>query len=138
MPETAYTTEFVAETLGVPRRTLLHWASEGLLAPAQYERIRRVPVLWSEKNIREASVLVHLRKSRLSLQRIRSIMAYLRGLGHNPMSTGEFVVLMGSRGKPSEIVKICTSGEAIALMTKHRGQYMLPLWSPEEETPGKR
>jgi DNA-binding transcriptional MerR regulator len=138
MPAACYTTAHVSEALGVPQRTLLHWVSEGFLQPVQWEKTRRVPVLWSEKNVREASVLVHLRKSRLSLQKIRSIMAYLRGLGHNPMSTGEFVVLTGSKGKPSEIVKICTSGEAIALMTKHRGQYMLPLWSPEGAPVGKR
>ena len=136
MPET-YTTEFVADTIGMSRRTLLHWVSEGLIQPVQWENTRRVPVLWSEKNVREASVLLHLRKSRLSLQKIRSIMAYLRGLGHNPLSTGEFVVFTGSKGKPSEIVKICTTGEAIALMKSHRGQLMLPLFNPEE-TPSKR
>jgi DNA-binding transcriptional MerR regulator len=134
----AYTTAYVADALGVPQRTLLHWVSEGLIEPAQWERTRRVPVLWSEKNVREASVLVHLRTSRLSLQKIRGIMGYLRRLGHNPLSTGQFLVLTGSTGKPSQLVKVCASGEALQLMTRGQGQLMLPLWSPEEAPIGKR
>jgi DNA-binding transcriptional MerR regulator len=132
MDGATYTSDVVAEAVGVPYRTLMRWVEEGLIIPAVHPKKHRVPVQWSEKNLREVDILAQLRKCNLSLQQIRGIMTYLRKLGDNPFSSGEFIVLLGPDGSPQELVKIRNGGEALALMKKHRGQLMLPLWSPAQ------
>jgi hypothetical protein len=75
-------------------------------------------------------VIVGLRRAGLSLQKIKEACAYLRSLGHNPMSTGTFLVVRTGKGEAKDLVKICTTGEALALV-KDRGQLVLPLWTED-------
>lgn len=133
MDAVTYTSDVVADAVGIPYRTLMRWVEEGLVVPAIHPKKHRIPVQWSEKNLREVGILGQLRKCKLSLQQIRGIMDYLRELGDNPFSSGEFILLLGADGLPEELVKIRNGVEAIALMKKHRGQLMLPLWNSAKD-----
>jgi len=125
-----YTAHAVAELLRVPYSTLMRWVGVGLLAPEGARGGRRRATTWRVKDVREASILVALRRAGFSLQRLRAAMAYLRSIGHNPMSTGEFLVVRGGDGEPADLIKVCSSGEAIDLI-RRRGQMVLPLWTPD-------
>lgn len=127
-----YTAAQAAQLLGMPYRTLMAWAEGGLLNPEGARRGRRYPTTWHEKDVREASVLVALRRVGFSLQRLREAMDYLRSLGHNPMSSGRFLVVRTGDGHLSELLKFCDTGEAIALLQRP-GQLVLPLWTPDSE-----
>jgi hypothetical protein len=131
MDAITYTSDYVAQVAGVPYRTLMRWVQQDLIRPQYYARKNRVPVEWSAKNVREAVILARMRTCRLSMQKIREVLKYLRGIGHNPLSTGDFLVLMDRDGRPEEVIKVCTTGEALKLMGKGRGQLVLPLWNPE-------
>ena len=133
MDAVTYTSDIVADAVGIPYRTLMRWVEEGLVIPAIHPKKHRIPVQWSKKNLREVGILGQLRKYKLSLQQIRGIMNYLRELGDNPFSSGEFILLLGSDGLPEELVKIRNGGEALSLMKTHRGQLLLPLWQPRRE-----
>ncbi|MBN1572537.1 MAG: MerR family transcriptional regulator [Deltaproteobacteria bacterium] len=121
-----------ARILNIPYRTLMRW-SEGGLINVEGGGYRGKGTLWTELNIREASVIYALRTARLSLQKIRDIMEYLKSLGENPMSSGDFLVVKGEDGEPREIIKFVSTGEAISLLKRTRGQLVLPLWKPGDE-----
>lgn len=121
----------VARILKIPYRTLMRWSEEGLIL-VEGGGYRGKGTLWTEKNIREASVIYSLRTARLSLQKIKDIISYLKSLGENPMSSGEFLVIRKIDGEPREIVKFVTTGEAVSLLKESRGQLILPLWKPEK------
>ena len=131
---TTYTSAEVAELAGTPYRTLMRWAAQGLLNPEGAHPGRGVgrwqPTTWHAKDVREASILAGLRRAGFSLQRLREGIEYLRSIGHNPMSTGEFLAVRDGDGHPSELIKVCDSGEAIALLQKP-GQMVFRLWVPE-------
>lgn len=123
----------VAGKIGTPYRTLMHWVGQGLLNPEGARRGRRYASTWNAKDLREATILAALRRAGFSLQRLRKAFEYLRSVGHNPMSTGEFVVVHTGKGEPAELIKFCTSGEALALI-RDPGQVVMPL-PPMEPDP---
>jgi DNA-binding transcriptional MerR regulator len=122
----------VAKLLEIPYRTLMRW-SEGGLIDVEGGGYRGKGTLWTEKNIREASVIYALRTARLGLKKIEEIMGYLKGIGETDISAGDFLVIRGEDGEPREIVKFVTTGEAISLLKETRGQLILPLWRPEDQ-----
>jgi DNA-binding transcriptional MerR regulator len=111
----------------------MQWVQYGLLHPEGANRGRRYTTTWREKDAREASILAALRTAGFSLQRLRQAIDYLRDLGHNPMSTGEFIVIRRSGGEPADVIKITDSGEAIPLL-RDRGQLVMPLWRPDQNS----
>ena len=127
-----YTAAQAAELSETPYRTIMRWAVQGLLNPEGAGRGRRYPTIWRDKDIREASVLVGLRRAGFSLPRLREAISYLRSLGQNPMSTGRFLAVRNGDGHPSELIKFCNTGEAVALL-QQPGQLVLPLWTPGQE-----
>ncbi len=132
---TTYTSAEVAELAGTPYRTLMRWAAQGLLNPEGAHPGRGVgrwqPTTWRDKDVREASILTGLRRAGFSLQRLREGIEYLRSIGHNPMSTGAFLAVRDGDGPPSELIKLCDSGEAIALL-QQPGQMVFRLWVPDQ------
>jgi len=128
---TTYLGREVAEIHGIPYRTLMRWAEDGLLNPVGARRGHRYPATWHETDVREASVLAGLRRAGFSLQRLREAVDYLRSIGHNPMSSGAFLVVRTSEGHPADVIKFCDTGEAIALL-RRPGQLVFPLWAPDE------
>ena len=124
-----YNSTEAAQIAGVPYPTLMRWVEQGLIRPQSWPGKQRGEVEWSDKNVREASILGALRKCGFSMQKLRDILAYLRRLGHNPFSTGRFLVCMNRMGQPESLVKICDDGEAFELMRDGRGQMLLPLWT---------
>ena len=127
-----YTAAEVAEMVGRPYSTLMRWVQDRLLHPQGARGGHRRPTTWHAKDIREASILSALRRAGYSLHRLRGAMAYLRSLGQNPFSSGEFIVIRHGDGPPSELVKLCDTGQVIALI-RNRGQLVLPLWTPDQE-----
>ena len=128
---TTYLAREVAEIHGLPYRTLMHWVEGGLLNPEGARRGHRYATTWHEKDLREASVLAGLRRAGFSLQRLGEAVDYLRSIGHNPMSTGEFLVVRTVEGEPADVIKFCDTGEVIALL-RRPGQLVFPLWAPDE------
>lgn len=126
-----HTAAQVAHAVACPYRTLMYWVEKGLLNPEGARRGRRYPTTWHPTDVHEASILAALRRAGFSLQKLREALAYLRSVGHNPLSSGQFIVIRLGNGTPSELVKICREGEALALI-RQRGQLVLPLWTPEE------
>jgi len=108
----------------------MNWVEQGLLNPEGARRGRRYPSTWSAKDLREATVLTACRRAGFSLQRLRRAIEYLRSLGHNPLSTGEFIVVGTGKGEPAELIKVCDSGEALALI-RDPGQVVMPLIGAE-------
>ena len=124
---TTYTSHEVARLVGVPYRSLMNWTEARLLNPENARAGHRNPSTWHPKDLREASVLAALRRAGFSLQRLHKAIAWLRSAGHNPMSTGDFIaVRLGNGAHPSELIKFCDSGEAVALL-QQPGQLVMPL-----------
>lgn len=120
------TSHRVAELLHVPYRRLMQWVEDGLLEPDVQGCGRRAPRCWTRKQVREAKVLVILRKHGVSLRQIRSAMQFLRSLGHNPFSEGAFLVL-GDPSTSGAVVKVVRdTREVLDLIS--RGQLLVPLW----------
>lgn len=117
----------VAGQVRVPYRTLMNWVENGLLTPEGAGRGHRHPTTWHPKDLREASVLAALRRAGFSMQRLRQALDYLKSLGHNPMSTGRFIVVRGGRGHPRELIKICEDGQEALALIREQGQMLLPL-----------
>ena len=133
-----YRTAEVAQMLDVNERTLLYWASIGLVSPRGGGRRR--PWKWSPKHVREVSVIAGLRQAGITMQALREAWGFLRSVGHNPGSSGQFVVLSTSKGKLTrDVVKLCDGGEALNLAREHRGQLMLiPVWEPTDRLIGDK
>jgi len=124
---TTYNSYEVAGRVGVSYRTLMRWVQHNILNPEGARRGHRFPTTWHRKDLREASVLAACLRAGFSLQRMRKALNYLRGIGHNPLSTGDFLVIrLGNGGDPSELVKICDTGEALALI-QQPGQLVMRL-----------
>lgn len=131
---TTYTSVEVSKMIGVPYRTLMSWIEERLINPACQEGgERRKKIRFAPKDVREASILAGLRANRLSMQQLRESLDYLRSIGHNPMSTGDFLVIKGRDGKPKDLLKFCTSGEVLDIMKGRYGPLVMSVWKPEEE-----
>ncbi len=120
-----------AKVAGCPYRTAAWWIEQGLITPPGYDHRRGVVIKINGKVLREICLLTRLRKL-VSLQELRKALKYLRGLGHNPLSTGDFVVVGGKPGD-LEVIKICSRKEAISLIGKHTGQLVfVPLGEGEK------
>lgn len=121
-----------ARIAGVPQPTASRWLRAGLIqTPEDYVGRMGAPVNIGPKELRELCNIAQLRQE-LSLQALKRAARFLREeLCNNPFSTGRFMVLEGRPGQ-RELVKVCTSGEAIALV-KDRGQMLLfPVIEPED------
>lgn len=130
-----YRADEVADLVCVPYRTLMRWVQGGVLNPEGARRGHRNETAWRPKDLREASVLVALRRAGFSMQKMRRALDYLRSIGHNPMSTGDFIaVRLGNSEHPSELIKICSTGEALALL-QQPGQLVLPLLPMRDRDP---
>ena len=130
------TSREVAKKLGVPFRTLHGWRERGLLTPTQVSA-PGMPCEWTEKDIREARTIVALRQAGFSAQGIRKAQDYLRSLGFNPFSRGQVAVILGSKGKPQDLIKIVDEKTAFQLL-RERGQLvMLSLAGLEADETGR-
>lgn len=126
--EPTFSTKEVAELADVPIRTLQWWVQQGLLRPHTYGG-RGVDTRWSNKDVREARVLAKLRGF-FSIRRLKDVLTYLRGLGFNPMSTGQFLVVVGTDGTGRDLLKpdvVDGQERAISLARERMGQGVLVL-----------
>lgn len=120
-----------ASIAGIPYPTAARWIQQGLIHPPGYVGKQWATVPLGVKELRELCNIAQLRQV-LSMQALRRAAAFLRQHGHNPYSSGRFMLLDGPRGQ-KELVKICDSGEAMELL-KHPGQtVLLPIVDPETE-----
>lgn len=123
-----------ARLAGVPFPTAARWCQQGLIRlkgykPAGWPMFKPLP--WTAAATVELVNLGRLRHV-LSLQELKRAARFLREtLGHNPFSSGRFMVIdLGKR----ELIKLCDSGEMIALL-RQPGQLLLPLWEQKPEDP---
>lgn len=122
-----------AKIASVSQSTATRWIQAGIIRPRGHVGKQGHAVPIGRKELRELCVLAQLRDS-LSFQQLRKAAEFLRGLGHNPFSTGTFAVLQGRPGR-RRLVKITDQGEAIELLGKQRGQLLLvSLVEPEQVT----
>jgi len=119
----------VAKMLGVNYRSLMRLQEQQLIDVGGGGQHGRA-TLWTRKNIQEASVIFNLRAARVSLQKIRETMDWLRDQGHNPFSTGEFVVISSKSGQPKDIIKFVDKDTAFSIMGNTKGQLVFPIWRP--------
>ena len=119
----------VAKMLGVNYRSLMRLQEQRLIDVGGGGQHGRA-TLWTPKNIQEASVIFNLRAARVSLQKIRETMDWLRDQGHNPFSSGEFVVISSKSGHPRDIIKFVDKDVAFSIMGNGKGQMVLPIWRP--------
>ena len=112
-----------AATAGIPYPTAAGWVAQGLLQPEGYKGLQGAVIPWNAKLTRELCILTRLREV-LSMQALRDALAYLRKLGHNPLSSGRFAVVGGPPSK-RRLIKLCDETRAIELLGKSRGQLLL-------------
>lgn len=126
-----YTVMEAAEQAGVAYRTLHNWIDYGLIRPEHDQGPeRKKKIVFRDKDIREASILGALRRAGFSLQALRDSLDYLRSIGHNPMSTGEFLVIKGRSGKPADLLKFCTTSEVSDIMqNQEKAVHVSRLWT---------
>ena len=125
-----FTSEEVSNYTGTHYRTIVRWASGRIIEVegGGYGNAWK----WSEKNLREAEVLASLRREGFSLQELAHTMTRLHNeLGHNPFSTGDFIVLkkpsrQGQRRTDPQLVKVCSTGEALDISKQGFAQLLLP------------
>lgn len=126
-----WTTTQVAEKVGTTTRTLQRWVERGFVDPEETPSGFR----WLPKHAHEAAVLAGLRAAGVSNQKLRRAVSHLKAIGHNPTSTGRFLVSMrptaGKRKRIGELLKITDRGEAIDLLKGGQVQAVLPLWDGE-------
>ena len=124
-----YSAIAVAQKIGTPYRTLMEWVAKGIVRPALYTPGKRT-TFFSQENVREILILRALREH-LSLQQIRSALDDLRQIGHNPLSTGDFIVARNVRGERL-MLKICNEDQIIELL-RQRPQMIELFRLPEIE-----
>ena len=120
----AATMKDAAKIAGVPYRTVARWVEQGIIKVDGYVGRHWVPVPWTEKHTRELCTIARLRAAGLSLQRLREAAEYLHKLGHNPFSSGQFLVVGGSHSD-RRLLKVCDGGEIMELTRKYKGQLLL-------------
>lgn len=135
MPEATLSTIEVARECGANLRTVQRWVSRGFVVP---ESSNDGSFRWGAKHRREARVLACLRQLGVSNQRLRKVVTRLKDEGHNPTSTGQFLVALRPRagGKAPRIdslIKVCGEGEALDLLRGGRVASLFPLGVPTED-----
>jgi len=83
-------------------------------------------------------VLACLRQLGVSNQRLRKVVGMLKAEGHNPTSTGQFLVAMRHRGtgktpRIEQLLKVCQEGETLDLLRGGRVAALFPLAPPSDE-----
>lgn len=122
------TLQQAAEVIDVPLSTVSRWVQQRMVRPPGYVGQQRVPVNITPKCLGELAVIAQLRRAGVSFQHLREAADYLRGLGHNPFSTGKWAVLDHGR----KLVKICDRGGAIEVLDQP-GQMVMRLEEPTLE-----
>jgi DNA-binding transcriptional MerR regulator len=117
-PESLRTSEQVAEQLGVPYRSLMRWAAEGLVQPLTFGKGNSAR-LWTERQINEARVVARLRGEGVALADARRALACLRA-ELEPFAPGNLLVL----GK--EACVVCDA-EAIIDLLKAPSRMRMPV-----------
>ncbi|MFQ5657121.1 MAG: MerR family transcriptional regulator [Candidatus Methylomirabilales bacterium] len=122
----------VSRFLGIPYRTLMHWVATGLVSAAASSRSGgRRRVRFGPEDIHEIRLISELRRH-LSGPQLRNALNYLRRLGHNPLSSGRFMVVELYSGR-KEFIKVVRSREAIRLLRQEPlGQRSLIPYTEEE------
>mgnify|MGYP001370447136 CR=1 FL=1 len=126
------TTKQVADRFRIPLRTLQRWIEGRLVEPKQVAAAGN-PFIFDDKNLREVSVIQSLREAGCSMQEVKAAARYLRSIGHNPYSTGQFLVMSRKKGKGRQIIKLVQGeSQAFELLREHQGQALLMLALEEE------
>lgn len=109
-----------AQKTGIPQQTLTRWIQYGLVRPEGWKNKPLCPVPITRKELREFRIIRRLRQQGVPMSKLIKAADYLRSLGYNPFSRGNFVVM--DKGK--ELVRIMNGKEAMALI-RQRGQLIL-------------
>ena len=121
----------VYETLGVPQPKISYWVRTKLIRPSirqgrqgKFERYEPATSLWSFEDFLELKLIVDLREKRLSLQRIRKVLAWLRARGYSLnvidlLTDGEYFYHRENNRNDSDVVEIL----------EHAGKYVLIEWA---------
>lgn len=113
-----------------PQRTLYNWLTDGIIEPKTKKGSRSY---FSEKTIREVRVLKMLRNY-FSLQKLKDVHSYLKSIGHNPYSRGNWLIIdTGKEGNERYRLQKEMDGKTIELTNNNRGQLVLPLWMEDNE-----
>lgn len=131
--EEYFDTKTVADIAGIEYRTLIRWISEyKLLVPAIKGRGQGSKHYFNRKQLREVAMFAALR-SVVSLQKLRLVRNRLKKMGHNPFSSGEFLVYNLPKGQKG-ILKI-EKGKILDLLDdkdiKSRQLKLFPAWELE-------
>ena len=129
-----YTASQVVELTGVPYRTLMRWAEEGVIEIEKPPAGRGKQVLFNEKDVREIRILGKLR-GKVSFQKLRKIRDYLRNLGFNPFSQGKFLVI-GEGKKVKDVVMVCDREKAFSLLNMPGQLYLIVPLGEEDKMVG--
>ena len=122
-----------AKALDIPAMTVSTWVKAGLVKPVgEYRGRRGARVNLGPKQLRELENIRRLRTTGLTMKDLRLAMKYLRGIGHNPFSSGQFFVLTEGTAR-RRLVKLCDGDTAIELIGKRKGQMMIPAFLGEFE-----
>jgi len=113
-----------AESVGVPYTTVANWVHAGLIRPKGYDVRRRVPVPWTEKEIRQLRNITALCHAGVSFQALRRAADTL-----SKFSSGTFVVTGDSKAKQN-IIRVDTNKEIAKVLSRHPGQVCLCLFVP--------
>lgn len=114
-----YTTQQVADIVGIPYRTLNSWITVGLLNPENKGYGKR-PSFWDKAGLSKAYVLAAAKNAR---ERIEEL------LKDGPDDvTGKYLVIHKSlEGRP-DTARICELTEVLSMLEKGRADVVLPLW----------
>jgi len=111
-----------AAMLGVKQQVLTQWLQAGIVEVAGWRRRHGAAVPLEAKHLRELATVRDLRHAGVSLQAVRRAARFLRTLGLNPFSKGQFLVV--AKG---EVVRIADTGEAISLLREPGQRLLVPL-----------
>lgn len=82
IPNRTYSSFEAADAVGVPHRTLMKYVAEGLLTPEVSGTGHGARARWSEEDLRQARVLLHLlslpARARLPMEQVKLLMEQVR------------------------------------------------------------
>lgn len=112
-PPGLMTSDQVAERIGVPYRSLMHWVEGELVQPFSSGNHKRAARLWSERHIREARWIHVLRAEGVSVEAVKKAMDFLReNDGDNPQITGLFLVM----DRAADVVRVCHGSQEMSCL----------------------